>query len=360
MKKYFRNVIFAVSILIVLNSISFASPRNVLVEYITGTWCGNCPCGHQTLNSITSGYPNTIILAYHAFGNDPFRNFKGNEIINLLGLSATPTTVIDRNVFIGTLNYPLWISGVQDRYSASPDSPVEILITSKTYNDLTNELTVDLDITALENLSGQYKMNAVITEDNIIYQQNFYSQCGTPGIVSDYDHDHVTRNMVNGATGVNLNKGSNWLMNQTIPKTIQTTLDASWIPDNCKIVIFVYKEESALATSEIQQAIQESAKGSTGITSGSSEFPEDFKLYQNYPNPFNPVTNIKFSVPSDGNVIFKIIDISGKEMERYINGFLQKGNYNIEFDGSKYASGIYFYELRTDNFADRKKMIILK
>lgn len=360
MRKNIITTLFSVLFLFTIVSGAFASPRNVLVEYITGTWCGNCPCGHQTVNTITSANPNTIILAYHAFGTDPFRNFNGNEIVNLLGLVSTPTSVIDRNVFIGTLSYPLWISGVENRYSSSPDSPVDIVITSKSFNDLTNELTVNVNATALDNLTGQYKINAVIVEDNLIYQQNFYSQCGTPGIVSNYEHDHVTRNMVNGAAGENLNTGNNWSMNQTISKNFQTTIDASWIPDNCRIVLFVYKEGSTLRTSEIQQAIQEAVTGTTGITSNNSGQVSGYELSQNYPNPFNPTTNIKFSIPEDGNVSFKIVDISGKEVENYVNGFLQRGSYNVEFDGSSFASGIYFYELKTDNFTDRKKMMLLK
>jgi len=360
MRKNILKTLFSVVFLFIIISGSIASPRNVLVEYITGTWCGNCPCGHQTLNTITSANPNTIVLAYHAFGTDPFRNFNGNEIVNLLGLVSTPTSVIDRNIFVGTLNYPQWISGVQNRYSSSPESPVDIVIASKSFNDVTNELTLNVNATALEDLSGQFKINVVIYEDNLIYQQNFYQQCGTPGIVPNYEHDHVTRNMVNGAAGENLNMGNNWSMNQTISKDFQTTIDASWIPDNCRIVLFVYKEGSTLRTSEVMQAVQESVTGTTGIISNNTGQPGDYMLSQNYPNPFNPTTNIKFSIPKDGNVSFKIIDISGKEVENYVNGFLQRGSYNVEFDGSSFASGIYFYELKTDNFTDRKKMILLK
>ena len=125
-------------------------------------------------------------------------------------------------------------------------------------------------------------------------------------------------------------------------------------------MIFVYKQESVLNQSKVQQAIQESVTGTTGINLNNSSTPSGYELSQNYPNPFNPSTNIKFSIPSDGNVSFKIYDLNGREVEGYVNGFLQRGSYNVEFDGSGFASGIYFYELRTDNFTDRKKMILLK
>ncbi len=358
-KKIFT-LIPAIFFLIILNVNASPNPRNVLIEYVTGTWCGNCPCGHQTLNTILNQHPNTIVLAYHAFSNDPFRNFNGNEIVGLMGFSSTPTTVIDRNVFIGTLNYPLWTATVGDRYASSTDAPVNINIVSKTYNETTGEFTFNVEASALEDLSGQYKITAVIAEDNLIHQQNFYSQCGIPGIVTNYTHNHVTRNFINGATGENLNTGGMWTGGQIISKNFQTTIDASWVADNCNIVIFVNREESLLRESEVQQAITESVTGTTGISSVGSETPEGYVLSQNYPNPFNPNTNIRFSIPADGNVSFNIYDISGKSVGEYLNGFLQRGSYNVEFDGSGFASGIYFYELRAENFSDRKKMILLK
>ncbi|MBS1518628.1 MAG: Omp28-related outer membrane protein [Bacteroidetes bacterium] len=357
------NLFFVLTALVIL-SFGFentnAAPRNVLIEYVTGTWCGNCPCGHQTVNTILNQHPNTIVLAYHAFSNDPFRNFNGNEIVGLFGFSSTPTSSIDRNVFIGTLNYPLWTASVNDRYGTSPDAPVNIDIISKSYNEINRELTVNVEASALEDLNGQYKITAVIAEDNIIYQQNFYSQCGTPGIVQNYTHDHVTRNIINGAAGENLNSGGTWSNGQMISKNFQTTLDASWNAENCNIVIYVYREESSLRNSEVQQAVMESVTGTTGITPVSSSVPVGYELSQNYPNPFNPNTNIKFSIPEDGNVSFKVYDISGKTIGDYVNGFLQRGSYNVEIDGSGFASGLYFYELRTEKFSDRKKMILLK
>ena len=110
----------------------------------------------------------------------------------------------------------------------------------------------------------------------------------------------------------------------------------------------------------VEQAVEDNVSGATGISGNTNEVPSEYSLSQNYPNPFNPVTNIKFNLPKDGNVSFKIFDIFGKEIENYVDGFLQKGSYSVEFDGTNLASGIYFYTLKTDNFSDRKKMILLK
>ncbi len=101
------------------------------------------------------------------------------------------------------------------------------------------------------------------------------------------------------------------------------------------------------------------------ITSINNNIPETFKLYQNYPNPFNPTTSIKYEIPNDANVSFKIYDILGKEIFR-INEYKKAGSYEVRFDGSNLASGMYFYKLVVgDNnsgvlYSDTKKMVLLK
>jgi Outer membrane protein Omp28/Secretion system C-terminal sorting domain len=360
MKKLQLTIASVFLILMIGFNNSYSGPRNVLIEYITGTWCGNCPCGHQTLNTISSMYPQTIIIAYHAFSNDPWRTFQGNEIVNLFGFSVTPTSDIDRQNVVSLNDYSQWITGVQTRYANSPNTDIDLAITSKTYNESTRELNITIDAVALENLTGQYKINFVITENNLIYQQNFYSQCGPPGYVTDYVHNHVTRTILNGASGEDLNMNNVWNMSHTISKSVSAVLDANWAVSNCKIIAFVYKYNSNLALANVEQALESSVMGTSGISGNSNEVPEQYYLSQNYPNPFNPVTNIKFSLPKDGVTTFKVFDIFGKEVENYVDGFLQKGTYNVEFDGTNLSSGIYFYVLRSGSYFDKKKMILVK
>jgi len=88
--------------------------------------------------------------------------------------------------------------------------------------------------------------------------------------------------------------------------------------------------------------------------------PKYLNLYQNYPNPFNPITKIKFDIPTSSAVTLKIYDVIGKEVETLINEYKVQGIYEIEFDGSEYASGIYFYKLTSGKFTSVKKLILLK
>jgi hypothetical protein len=91
-----------------------------------------------------------------------------------------------------------------------------------------------------------------------------------------------------------------------------------------------------------------------------SSIVNDFKLFQNYPNPFNPVTNIKFSLPSSQYTILKVFDIAGREVATLVNEKLQAGNYEFTFDADGLSSGVYFYQLRADEFVKTRKMVLTK
>ncbi len=88
--------------------------------------------------------------------------------------------------------------------------------------------------------------------------------------------------------------------------------------------------------------------------------PQKFELNQNYPNPFNPSTNIKFSLPKASNVTLKVFNAIGEEVATLINKKLPAGNHVVNFNGSNLISGVYFYQLATDEKSVVKKMLLVK
>lgn len=88
--------------------------------------------------------------------------------------------------------------------------------------------------------------------------------------------------------------------------------------------------------------------------------PNKFNLTQNYPNPFNPNTTIRFALPQTSNVVLKVYDVLGREVATLINGEKLAGNYEVNFDASKLASGLYIYTLNAGNFTSTKKMMLMK
>jgi hypothetical protein len=93
---------------------------------------------------------------------------------------------------------------------------------------------------------------------------------------------------------------------------------------------------------------------------------DNYNLAQNYPNPFNPSTKIKYQIPEDGIVTLKIYDILGKEVATLVNEQKTIGRYEINFDASNLASGVYIYRIQVNDpaggtgFTSSKKMLLLK
>ncbi|MFZ1321862.1 MAG: peptide-N-glycosidase F-related protein [Ignavibacteria bacterium] len=92
----------------------------------------------------------------------------------------------------------------------------------------------------------------------------------------------------------------------------------------------------------------------------STNTPESFMLHQNYPNPFNPSTKIKFELPSFGKVTLQIIDINGKTVDTLVDGNLNPGTYEAEWNANGMPSGVYFYKLVSNGISISKKMTLLK
>ncbi len=96
--------------------------------------------------------------------------------------------------------------------------------------------------------------------------------------------------------------------------------------------------------------------------------PPTYLINQNYPNPFNPSTTINYQIPSEKFVRLKVYDVLGNEVATLVNEEKHAGNYEVKFDASKLASGIYFYQLRASDpstgsgqgFVETKKMILIK
>jgi hypothetical protein len=116
------------------------------------------------------------------------------------------------------------------------------------------------------------------------------------------------------------------------------------INGNIYIRNFIGKEENTLAKTDKENLT----------------IPTEYALEQNYPNPFNPATTIKYSIPETGDVELKVYDIIGNEVVTLVNETMSPGSYEIRFDASKLASGVYIYSLRAENFIQTKKMILMK
>ena len=89
-----------------------------------------------------------------------------------------------------------------------------------------------------------------------------------------------------------------------------------------------------------------------------------YSLSNNYPNPFNPSTKIRYSIPQISKVVIKVFDVLGNEIETLVNEEKPAGTYELTWYAESAAgglpSGVYFYQLRTNEYVETKKMLLLK
>jgi len=107
--------------------------------------------------------------------------------------------------------------------------------------------------------------------------------------------------------------------------------------------------------------IQENAPEPLNIFAKQDMIPEDMILMQNYPNPFNPVTIINYKLEMTNIIELSLYDILGKKIATLVSGTQVAGHHSIEWDGSDFSSGIYFYVLRNSEAEVRtRKMMLLR
>jgi len=101
-------------------------------------------------------------------------------------------------------------------------------------------------------------------------------------------------------------------------------------------------------------------KYSPNVTASAGIAPATYSLDQNYPNPFNPTTTIRFEIPKTTNITLVVYNMLGQKVKILANGIYSEGVYEQSFDASGLSSGIYIYELKSDDFQLRKKMVLEK
>ena len=105
---------------------------------------------------------------------------------------------------------------------------------------------------------------------------------------------------------------------------------------------------------------------SKNIQRGDKGFiPEDFSVYQNYPNPFNPITNLRYDLPEQAQVTVIVYDQLGREVTQLVNTTQEAGFRSVQWDatdsfGKPVSAGVYLYQIRSGEYVQTKKMVLLK
>ncbi len=215
---------------------------------------------------------------------------------------------------------------------------------------------------------------------------NFFSvplknYCGITSITGDLTLDTLRamdQNLVNiGSTGAGTNTLVNFVTLDSSSEAIPIFDDNAATPyvagfrlnkDSAGVFIYIagrpYRLDNAASYADYNYMIDNWMISTfpTGVKSedNSVTTADNYRLEQNYPNPFNPSTRIAYTLQKPGFVSLKVYDILGREVAALVNGYQQANNYTVNFDAGRLASGIYLYKLKTGDFVQTKKMLLLK
>ncbi len=239
MRMLIRSTLLAVLFALPLVVNAQTTARYPMLEQFTGTWCQWCPYGADSINSILNYIPNARAIAYHQ--GDPMATNDGNTVIGHLLVNSYPSAAIDRllvNLPTGgaaiAISRTYWGSVMQQRNQSA--SPMSISV-SGTYHQDTRQIAATVTMNALQAMTGEFYFNAVLTEDDLNYDQK-KNVNGTVITVSPYYHKRVVRNMITGPYGVTLTT-SGFTANQQITQYVNFTVPASYDIAKCKLAIFV-------------------------------------------------------------------------------------------------------------------------
>jgi ligand-binding sensor domain-containing protein len=142
-------------------------------------------------------------------------------------------------------------------------------------------------------------------------------------------------------------------------------IGANWEPVNAglpqaTVFSFGFDRQGRILAGTDSSGVFRSIGTTTSVDEDGGDIPLSFALAQNYPNPFNPSTTIAFDLTKPAPVKLKVFDVTGREVAVLANQVFQAGTHKIVFTPNGLADGVYFYRIEAGEFAQTKKLTLLK
>ncbi len=345
MKKHLLLVIAAITL---AGTIFSQAQKLVILENWTSSTCPPCATNNPQLKAwIAQNWNALTCVSYHVGwpspGNDPMYLYNPTQSYDrryYYGINSVPTAYMQGiHYYVGS-PFPFGtMQTLYDNYITVP-APSSVTVTDTRVGDSIRTNITVVNLTALP--AGTYYLRVMAVERWVVYVT-------PPGTNGETVFGNVFRRSFPTSTGTVLP-----LTAGTHNFTFTYYKDPVWQDSSIYTMAFIQNDVDKTMVNSGRPGML------VGIEPYTNETPAKFTLEQNYPNPFNPTTNIKFSMPKDGNVALKVYNSVGSEVKTLVEGIHKAGSYNIYFDATGLASGIYFYTLRTNDFSETKKMILVK
>lgn len=212
------------------------------------------------------------------------------------------------------------------------------------------------DLTILNNQNticagGDLEYGSSIASTTNMGNNWYYDTLGVFGLATGIDHRTLSEI---------------WMATSYSEKFIfSTDTGITWTPvetpGNTAIFDIDFADSSIGFACGVNGSILKYDRTSSSIINSSAEVSKfGFELFQNYPNPFNPKTVIHYSISGNRFITLKIFDVLGNEVASLVNENQKAGSYKVNFDGTNYPSGIYFYKFTSDEYSETKRMLLIK
>ncbi len=298
-----------------------AQTRYVLLEEFTGAHCGQCPMGSYFADSMSTQYPNLIVVALHAYSSPDSMFFPTIDTPYTTYAGGAPLAAIDRinpgGISTNVGQYQTnWASNIQARLAVTPSLDISVL---PTWNSGTRNISAQISVDIISNMpAGDYRIGLYVAEDSVIGTGSGYDQVsfydalpgnpfyGMGNPIVNYVHRHVVRALLPNAWGQAGVISSTPTTGMNFVHTIHYTLPPTVDENKVKLIAFAYRFSSNHETDEVLNATEEDLVG--GIA-GMGENEET--IFRLYPNPADDI--IFMGLDNHVSIIqITLTDISGR------------------------------------------------
>ncbi len=231
--------------------------RKVLLEEYTGHTCVNCPRAAITASELKALYGDRLILlSVHvgplaAPGLNPFTKDFRSDVGNAwdaffsVSSSGVPLGIINRKSEGGVYFTPPGNWGTSIAQAMEDEESIAKIDISTNYNAGNRQLGIGIETTFLTNASGNFMVQALIVEDNVVAPQRNNDPSIGPGVITNYNHRHVLRGSANGLWGESLlPSGTNLEVGAAYSKEYTYTVNPDWDAENVYVVVMVYDNDT--------------------------------------------------------------------------------------------------------------------
>jgi hypothetical protein len=329
--------------------------RSILIEEVTGAWCGYCPRAPIIYNSVVKPeYPNTILVAVHngdGMSIAESRDFQNTYVTGVpCGFVDRKKTQMDAGIDFAPESWEPLLKNLDNRFT-----PVDLHVYNY-YEPETRNWKIDVVADFIFDITGNFRMNCYVLEDSLSgtgsswEQRNFFnggasdpymSLQGAGDPIPGYQHNHVLRKMLGGSWGMDgiipttVKKGDRYVFSQTFQA------DTKWNMDHVHLVGIVQQWDQDRFRRPILNAVEGEVEMLT--STGATTLDSGLKVY---PNPVRDALYLEFTSEGKTDSQLRILDALGREVyQRRVPA--ANGNRRLVIPADSFAPGIYYVCLTT-------------